>query len=236
MPFLSELRDVTVPVTIKRGGIVFILNAALERFTPEEGEYHQLRLKAVEIEFEIQGLNQQLEAGLGEIVQLSNFSAIRENLQAQARTVARQAVSDNKALNSKDRRTALRAADIEADASVTEETVNAEFERQVQECEKRIEAIRLALHGDPENSVTGATQRAQMNLAERLSYLVSSSDITDNQGQPVLSGVVEKSADQLKTDAEFFYKNFSVRLLQHMLDEVEKAIYGPLETASSSDS
>ena len=229
MPFLQELRDLTVPVPIKRGNLTFTLNAALERFTPEEGEYKQLRQEAVEIQFELAGLRHQLDTVLAGMVSSVNFEGIRADLEAKHLETL-----DKPQGNSKERSLALKAQNQQARAAITDADIEAEFNRRIGEQEKQAQEIRAQIDGDPETGVLGAQNKEHLNLAKRLAYLVATSDIVDAEGRDVLSGVVEKSPKQLEDDAQVFYKNFSVKLLALALKQVEEAIYGPLETASSS--
>jgi hypothetical protein len=226
MPFLSELRDLTIPVQIRRGKLVFTLDVAVEKFTPEEGQYKALREQLVQLRLQKQILNNQADEQIRAMATIADFPGIRADLvSAKAEELRNIAVLD--LTTAKERNRAIRNADRDAQKAITEEDVEAEFNRRLAAAQAEAEKLQAEIQ---------AVQRAiHSNYADRLAYLVAGADIYhDGTEDPVLSGVVEKSDEQFKSDSDFFYKTFSVQLLDHCLTKAEEAVYGPLETAASS--
>jgi len=227
MPLLSQLREITAPVEIRRGSLVFTLHVALEKFTPEEGEYGRLRLEMVQIAHKKNVLrhdNQRLMVAVQEASDLQSirFDLIEQNGLADERT--RIAADDS--LDEDAKLEALDQAEEDASAKVSDEMVNKEFERRLDEADKAADAN--------QKQIGEADSAEHRNIAARLAYLVASSDIEDPEGSACLSGKVEKTSEELEADSDFFFKNFSVALLLHCLQKVEETVYGPLGTASSS--
>ena len=227
MPLLSQLREITAPVEIRRGTLVFTLDVALEKFTPEEGEYGRLRLEMVEIAHRKNMLRIDNARMMQSVQEASDLQGIRFDLvEDHGLTEARIRITTDESLDQDAKLAALDQAEEEAHAKVTDEMVEAEFQRRIDVANKAADAN--------QKEIEKADKAEHKNVAARLAYLVAGSDIEITEGQSALSGKVEKSPEELEADTDFFFKNFSVALLIHCLQKVEETVYGPLGTASSS--
>ncbi len=216
MPTLSQLQDTTTPITVKRGTIVFTLNAALEKLAsdksllrpPTEGvTYADLLREEAGIVKDAALLRIELNRLADALMQAANPERIRARV-AETRGV----------------KTKAKIAEIDL-ATVSDEEVQGAFEHLAEGVESKI--------GEVEGKTTANDEARSLNYAKRLAYLVSSTDLeADSEGRALVNGV-NKSPQDWQNNANLYFECFTPQLLRGCLEEVEGAVYSPLTTSGS---
>ena len=216
MPTLSQLQDTTTPITIKRGAIVFTLNAALEKLasdknrqiTPSEGVFYADLLRE---EADVAKNAALLRIELNRRVNALSEAADAERIRTQ--------IAEMRGIKSK-----AKIAEIDLATAPKEELQNA-FEFLAKGIETEIDKL--------DKDIEANEDARLLNYAKRLAYLVASTDLEpDDSGRALISGV-NKSPEDWQHNAQLYFECFTPQLLRGCLEEVEGAVYGPLVTSGS---
>jgi hypothetical protein len=210
MPTLSDLRQSTTPVTIGHGDNSFTLNCALEKEAQtdpakntEATTYNDLVRAEYELELKGTQLQNQIAESTNKLSDLTNLEAFQAQLETE------------------------RNAKLSARQKKAAEPIS--FEEMQRAAHERMEAFEKEAAALDEQ-VKQNNADLKKNRAAQIAFLVASSDITDDNGNPVLSQQVNKTPEQLDADATVF-ASFSDILLAKIGKAVNGAITGPLVTA-----